>query len=533
MGHVSAEHQQAKSGLLEHRRSAVQTSVRKTEHPLLQLQREAGNNAVYRLLQAKLRVGQPGDQAELEADRTAARIEAGISRLPGRGRPLDNQTRIQMESGFGCDFSRVRVHQDQWAAASTKALGARAYTVGHDVVFGAGEYSPESGGGRRLLAHELTHVVQQTQTGKAIQRYTEYDSAAQAAGTAQGWQDPAYDPLMVADDGTMAVKNLNHGTSNMAWTTPAKIASSEGILKAQNSTVKLSEGATTVSGKAPQRGGAGPAITLKEVKVENRVGGGNATLTADCGTTARQVMGIPGGADKFVAVTKRNGVESYTQGQLYHGNPYTTPDRWSEEIFKKEFGAGLSRAEALKKYDDLTPAQKDQFDRKYGINKYAKPNVGQGITIGTESDMPGWTPTSPNDWNFHFAGVILSGGQDYVTLENYPGPGRTAASWFFWMYGPYTKGQSFHDIHGAYGHGNKYTTMVHQPEKLLEGKTNTEGVHLVGNPNQSDASLIVKLPKDTEVNAMQKGAQWRYVEVTSGAHAGKKGWIMNRYFEVR
>jgi hypothetical protein len=67
-----------------------------------------------------------------------------------------------MESRFGYDFSRVRVHADTRAAASARAVSARAYTVGRDVVFAAGQYAPQTGVGRRLLAHELAHVVQQS-----------------------------------------------------------------------------------------------------------------------------------------------------------------------------------------------------------------------------------------------------------------------------------------------------------------------------------------------------------------------------------
>lgn len=78
------------------------------------------------------------------------------------GRPLDIETRRSMESRIGFDFGKVRVHTDARAAASARALGARAYTVGSDVVFAAGRYAPHSAEGSRLLAHELTHVVQQT-----------------------------------------------------------------------------------------------------------------------------------------------------------------------------------------------------------------------------------------------------------------------------------------------------------------------------------------------------------------------------------
>ena len=69
-----------------------------------------------------------------------------------------------MESKFGHDFSQVRVHTDARAAESTRAVNALAYTVGRNVVFGAGQYEPGTSEGRRLLGHELTHVVQQKNT---------------------------------------------------------------------------------------------------------------------------------------------------------------------------------------------------------------------------------------------------------------------------------------------------------------------------------------------------------------------------------
>lgn len=80
------------------------------------------------------------------------------------GEPLEGEVLAQMESGFGHDFSRVRVHADADAARSARALGARAYTVGEDVVFGSGGYDPKGGAGRERIAHELAHVVQQEQT---------------------------------------------------------------------------------------------------------------------------------------------------------------------------------------------------------------------------------------------------------------------------------------------------------------------------------------------------------------------------------
>lgn len=86
----------------------------------------------------------------------------------GPGRPLDGNVRIDMETRFGHDFSQVRVHSDEESAATTRAYGALAYTTGPDIVFGPGQYRPGTASGRRLLTHELAHVVQQAGRPSAV-----------------------------------------------------------------------------------------------------------------------------------------------------------------------------------------------------------------------------------------------------------------------------------------------------------------------------------------------------------------------------
>jgi hypothetical protein len=81
--------------------------------------------------------------------------------LRSPGRPLDKPTRDFFEPRFGRDFSRIRLHTDERASLSATAVRARAYTVGSDIVFGAGEWSPRADRGRWLLAHELAHATQQ------------------------------------------------------------------------------------------------------------------------------------------------------------------------------------------------------------------------------------------------------------------------------------------------------------------------------------------------------------------------------------
>jgi hypothetical protein len=194
---------------------------------LLALQRTHGNRYVQRVvagIQAKLKVGQPGDIYEQEADRVADAVmrmpepqmqrqpeeeeeeeeliqtkpladqitpliqrqveekeeeilltkkredttpevthdlESRIHALQGGGQPLPEHVSAYFEPRFGYDFSRVLIHTDAKADESARAVNARAFTVGRDVVFGTGQYAPGTSEGRRLLAHELTHVVQQ------------------------------------------------------------------------------------------------------------------------------------------------------------------------------------------------------------------------------------------------------------------------------------------------------------------------------------------------------------------------------------
>jgi hypothetical protein len=94
--------------------------------------------------------------------------------LHSPGQPLEATTRQFMEHRFGHDFSRVRIHADSEAAESARSVGALAYTVGRDVVFGAGRYQPRSFAGRQLIAHELAHVVQQNGSAAVVRRAVTY-----------------------------------------------------------------------------------------------------------------------------------------------------------------------------------------------------------------------------------------------------------------------------------------------------------------------------------------------------------------------
>jgi hypothetical protein len=95
-------------------------------------------------------------------------LEAAIRQARGSGQPLSDRVRQPMEQAFGADFSGVRVHEDAQSDQLNRLLRARAFTTGKDIFFREGVYNPGSWGGQELIAHELTHVVQQN--GGAVQR---------------------------------------------------------------------------------------------------------------------------------------------------------------------------------------------------------------------------------------------------------------------------------------------------------------------------------------------------------------------------
>jgi Domain of unknown function (DUF4157) len=119
------------------------------------LQRQVGPGVEEVKLQAKAGAG----GARLTGDAT----EGAIRALQGGGQPLPESVRAYIEPRMGYDFTGVQIHTDGHAAQLARSVDALAFTVGRDIVFGAGQYRPETNEGKRLLAHELTHVVQQNQ----------------------------------------------------------------------------------------------------------------------------------------------------------------------------------------------------------------------------------------------------------------------------------------------------------------------------------------------------------------------------------
>jgi Domain of unknown function (DUF4157) len=128
---------------------------------LLQLQRQYGNRYVESVLAMARENLDRHEAGPANQNEVAPEIEGSIQQERRSGQGLDHGVRRQMESSFGADFSGVRVHTDHKADSLNRDLSARAFTTGQDIFFRQGAYQPASSDGRELIAHELTHVVQQ------------------------------------------------------------------------------------------------------------------------------------------------------------------------------------------------------------------------------------------------------------------------------------------------------------------------------------------------------------------------------------
>ena len=197
------------------------------------------------VIQPKLKIGQPGDRYEQEADAVANRvmqmpdgdaihmqpleeeeetmqmqpieeeeeelmmsrkagyqsevlsdIEPGINALKGRGHPLSSSDRSYYEPKFGYDFSNVNIHTNDAASETAEQLGARAYTLGNNIVFGKGQYNSSSHEGKKLMAHELTHVVQQGQASRSEDNSVQADVVDAIVGR---FRDIVLDPTSLID----------------------------------------------------------------------------------------------------------------------------------------------------------------------------------------------------------------------------------------------------------------------------------------------------------------------------------------------
>jgi hypothetical protein len=140
---------------LDHETSDSEVTHDAPAHDVLKMQRTHGNQAVQRMI-ARVQRSVMQDGGPITDD-----LSTRINSKRGSGGSLDSAIQASMSSQMGYDFSGVKVHTDSESDQLNKALGAKAFTTGSDIYFSSGSYNPGSSEGQDLLAHELTHVVQQ------------------------------------------------------------------------------------------------------------------------------------------------------------------------------------------------------------------------------------------------------------------------------------------------------------------------------------------------------------------------------------
>ena len=415
-------------------------------------------------------------------------LETSINQARGGGMPLAENLQRSMGKAMGADFSGVKVHTDSQSDQLNKSIQAKAFTTGQDVFFRQGSYEPSSRGGQELIAHELTHVVQQTGT---IQRY-----------------HTKHKDFRTSDDGQIAVHQKNSVGGQTAYATPALIKDASAKLKAATSVIKLEPGKLStklddLSGKKHD------VVDVVPINTQNKTKDMDMELWADCGRSAATVSGMDtgtgqgnanpntkynkdgqtktvGGTDWMEIKKVKMFVDFFNKKSSLSGlkldiatinqkltNYNTIKQKWQVEAdatqknnYAQQMAQLASEMDVLSRaeYEKLSPDAKDDFDKKAGINMYADPNIGEAFHISTGGKDHPDKPADVGTWNFHWAGVIMKSGSDTMTLENYSVGDYTKENkdWVFQMYGVGKKGQSFHeehkDVHKQ--HGDAPTSLV-------------------------------------------------------------------------
>jgi hypothetical protein len=197
------------------RTSPVGSRPSAVAYPLQQVQRVAGNAAAVRLLRSST---SPSSSPRPSSDPA---LDSYVNGAHGSGRPLSASERGYFEPRFGADFGRVRLHADRRAAGAAAEIGARAFTYGANIHFAGGQFAPGTAAGDRLLAHELTHVVQQGAHASG----TPGTTVQRSIGDGHDLESPRFkgDPdlegcfddevrLTLGDKGKPGTRKVNNGT---------------------------------------------------------------------------------------------------------------------------------------------------------------------------------------------------------------------------------------------------------------------------------------------------------------------------------
>jgi hypothetical protein len=352
--------------------------------------------------------------------------------------------------------------------------------------------------------------------GSAVRDYTELPEATQAAsgewrvgGTAK-----------VGDQGRMVITSTN---KHLLYADPVLITEANAILQAKKSGVRIEPGPAGPSGQAPD--GSGFRTTVR-ANYKILMDEDNEEFYADCGVSAREVQG------PSLSHIPPRGIYKDTAGTRMETTARSTdPADFRNEILVRA-GLGADGPSALTAYYALNAVDKDAFDKKHGINRYAAPGIGEAYTRRRDDAR------TDKGYNFHWAGVIMMAGGDRVTFENYTKGGGTYATdddWYFGMYGsPAKPHQTFHEYWArGVGEPGLGTTMAAatspDPSPFIPGTAALPTVELI-KKYRASAVQAERMAIEGEmgnrwvkvtvlVKKAQEGTDDVYVEAT---HAGRR-----------
>lgn len=255
------------------------------------------------------------------------------------GNPLEPGLRQDMEQRFGHDFSQVRVHCGTSAAQSARSLAANAYTVGHDIAFAAGRFAPGTQEGRRLLAHELTHVVQQSQPDRP--------TASTGNATHPGVDISHSDVIVARDMDAGAPADAGVPADAGASSAPRDAAPIAGVPAVASA--DAGTGAAPAAAPARSPVAAGPSATIGAVTFR---GSSNRIAPTQTATVAVAISGLPAGGSAAIDVEGSggaNGSATVTAGAsltasgnvTVRGDTQTTPGNAGKLKLRAKIGAAV------------------------------------------------------------------------------------------------------------------------------------------------------------------------------------------------
>jgi hypothetical protein len=461
-----------------------------------------------------------GVKADVSAARSPPTHAAPLSQRVVRsaGAPLDSQTRAAMEQRFGHDFGRVRVHTDAGAASSAALLGARAWALGRHVVFGSGEYAPRTADGSRLLAHELTHVLQQGAQDPSAGRVVLGRATDPAEHTAEEIARSDVDPPRAGETPTSPALRIRDRLSSAGAERGVlrRVASWGGDYTTDKydvvKTGGVEDGVDIVLRFAPNKRVDAEMIGMVQM-VTTKDKGKVVAASATVGTRsiAAGTAGEGAHIDRLSAAGTNYGNPLYATGAPAAGDVLSataTVAGWGQHGWRFTDKAGkLRKQDALLKDTPRIPGHGADASQIFETTALAVAGTQEGTYYGSVQ----W------GWQTDAAGTFS---KLPLTLVSNDVPSATfATSSELWNKSKTAAGKETIDL------------------PLVAGKyTNATGVWIVSNPATAATSIVAKVKKNTRVEVTDKGAaqpfntgakvQWWKVTVVDGTAIGKVGWAM-------